>query len=388
MPILYLVYFLIVFFNSSKVFAYPEFIGYKYSSCLTCHFNGQGNGPLNDYGRALWASEIAGRAGSQNKTEEQLADESGFLGANSKLPVWLRPGFKMRGLYVLTNPGGAATSNRTILMQADANLAMLFGNEQRFAFISSFGYAPTPQRLKNNKDEAKKNFISREHYFRIQATDNLWLYLGLLDKTFGIRSNNHTAYSRAKTGIAQNDQAHSLIMHYIQPKWELSIDAFGGNMMQDKALRQTGFSTLYEYESQEAFRTGFSYLSSKNDYVKQERIAVHARLGLGYGSAVLAELGLINNTPLSDPKTKGYYLYTEAIQKISRGYHWFVQGQSYKEDLNADFVDNVKLGTGLLMFPGGKYEVRVEAENTHQISTSADVAPDVWSIMTQLHLSL
>lgn len=159
-------------------------------------------------------------------------------------------------------------------------------------------------------------------------------------------------------------------------------------MMQDKELRQVGFSTLYEYESQEAFRTGFSYLSSKNDYVKQERMAVHARLGLGYGSAVLAELGLINNTPVSDPKTKGYYLYTEAIQKISRGYHWFVQGQSYKEDMNADFVDNVKLGTGLLMFPGGKYEVRVEAENTHQISTSADVAPDVWSIMTQLHLSL
>ncbi|MBC7464797.1 MAG: hypothetical protein H7256_02295, partial [Bdellovibrio sp.] len=36
--------------------AYPDFISYGYRTCITCHYNGQGGGALNDYGRAVWAS--------------------------------------------------------------------------------------------------------------------------------------------------------------------------------------------------------------------------------------------------------------------------------------------------------------------------------------------
>ena len=43
------------------VHAYPEFIGYGYGSCLTCHYNGAGGGPLSDYGRSLFAVEIAAK---------------------------------------------------------------------------------------------------------------------------------------------------------------------------------------------------------------------------------------------------------------------------------------------------------------------------------------
>ena len=53
---------LFTLFLSATASAYPDFIGYGYASCLTCHFNGQGSGPLNDYGRALWSAEIASRA--------------------------------------------------------------------------------------------------------------------------------------------------------------------------------------------------------------------------------------------------------------------------------------------------------------------------------------
>src|SRR5690606_8128588 len=100
-----LIYFtLMTLFFPAVTYAYPEFIGYKYTSCVTCHYNSHGNGPLNDYGRALWSSEIAGRLFSGNKTAEELGQSSGFLG---KQKMWwsLRPSIKARELAYHTNPG-------------------------------------------------------------------------------------------------------------------------------------------------------------------------------------------------------------------------------------------------------------------------------------------
>ena len=133
MPLIVL---LLIFVFAQKVQAYPEFIGYKYSSCLTCHFNGNGNGPLNDYGRALWASEIAGRWLARGRSEEQLGRSSGFLG-RKKMPWWLRPGIKARQLQLVQNPGGSNETSRSILMQAEANAAIFFKKDQFNQSISS-----------------------------------------------------------------------------------------------------------------------------------------------------------------------------------------------------------------------------------------------------------
>jgi hypothetical protein len=79
--------------------SYPSFVSYGYRSCVTCHFNGQGGGALNDYGRALFSAEIASRAFySDSVSDEELGERSGFLGKTA-LPWWLRPGFKGRLLW-------------------------------------------------------------------------------------------------------------------------------------------------------------------------------------------------------------------------------------------------------------------------------------------------
>ena len=69
--------FVVVFLFALNSFAYPDFISYGYKSCLTCHYNGQGSGALNDYGRALFASEFTARTFTSKKPD-QLADQSGF----------------------------------------------------------------------------------------------------------------------------------------------------------------------------------------------------------------------------------------------------------------------------------------------------------------------
>lgn len=384
MPIFLIV---LTFFVSQDLWAYPEFIGYKYSSCLTCHYNGQGNGPLNDYGRALWASEIAGRMFANNRTDEQLGEASGFLGSK-QLPWWIRPGVKARNIAVQSNPG-AKSDTRSILMQAEVNAAIFFKQDQSFAFVGSFGQAPIPMRLKGTKEgEDTKEWISREHYFRYQWSENFWIYAGMMDKVYGLRLVNHTAFSRTRTGLSMNDQAHGMIFHYIQPTWELTFNAFGGNMYQDAELRQTGGSVMYEQDIADAWRVGASALYSSNKFVKNTRFGLHSKTGLGHGSALLFELGLIDDAPMAGESRMGYYLYSEAMQRIYRGYHFFITGQVYKDRLEGGRAENLVAGFGVLAFPMQRFEFRLEAESLRQMNNSPAVTKDGWKAMAQLHISL
>lgn len=369
--------------------AYPEFIGYKYAACLTCHYNGHGNGPINDYGRALWAAEIAGRAFAGKKTDEQLGETSGFLGKTDNLPWWFRPGIKARYLNYRLNPGSEDSTSRNIFMQADVNAAIIFDKNQKLIFVSSLGYVPKPLRFQSQLNAPKiDSMISREHYVRYQTTESLWLYAGMMDKVYGIRNVNHTAYSRSRTGLAQNDQTHGVVAHYVRPEWELSGHAFMGNLYQESDVRQSGGSVMFEYEIQPAWRLGISGLYGTNKYIAGQRVGVHSKLGLGHGSAILFEVGNIKDTPKSQKSTNGYYVFAEGIQKVVRGYHIFVSGQAYKDDMVSSRPDNIRTGFGVLAFPMARTELRVEVENTRQVVNSPLVPEDVWAFLTQVHISL
>lgn len=383
MPFFYLLLALLV---PNLAWAYPEFIGYKYSTCLTCHYNGQGNGALNDYGRALFAAEISSRKLVGSRTDEQLGEGSGFL--TGKMPAWLKPGIKARNLAVRPNPGGQGET-RFILMQAEVNAAILFDQDQKFIFVGSFGHAPIPNRLKGQAAAADTSeWISREHYFRWMYSDKTWIYAGMMDKVYGLRVSNHTAYSRSRTGLAQNDQTHGVAIHYIDPAYEWTTHLFAGNMFQDADVRQMGLSSMYEYEVAEAWRLGISGIYSQNKYVGNRRFGVHSKTGLGYGSSLLFETGIINDVPKFGDARMGYYVFTEAQQRLTRGYHIFMSGQLYKDDMKTGRPDNLKTSFGLLAFPGYRSEFRVEFENSRALNTSADVSKESWALLAQIHLSL
>lgn len=369
---------------SSQAWSYPEFIGYKYTSCLTCHYNGQGNGPINDYGRALWASEIAGKMFNKNKSDEALGEASGFLG-KKPLPWWIRPGVKARGFYLMPNPGSPAATNRFILMQADANAAFFFDKDQKYTAVVSFGlYPDSPSGASN-----RKTTISREHYFRWQMNDKMWHYFGKMDKVYGIRTVNHTAFSRARVGLDQNSQSHGYIFHYVKEHLEATFNFFLGDFMDDTPdLRQKGFSAMVEYDPAEAWRVGASFLSSKSDSgVENRRIGVHSKQGFGEGSSLLLELGMITDTAANGTSKDGYYFFSQAMQRITRGYNIFVSGQGYKDEMVSSRPNNLKATIGLLMFPLQRYEFRIEAENTRQTTNSADFQDETWALMSQMHLS-
>ncbi len=292
-------------------------------------------------------------------------------------------------LLLRNNPPKSSEPARSILMQADLNVASFFDADYKYGFVASFGFVPTPQRLTLNANGRDVDeWISREHYLRLQFGENWWMYAGMLDKVYGLRIVDHTAFSRAKTGLAQNDQAHSMVFHYIQPTHEFTIDLFAGNLYQDKALRQQGASVLYEYEQSEAWRLGASALYSFNEFVKNTRVGVQSRYGMGFGAAFLFDVGLIQNSPKAGDSKKGYYLYSEAFQRLTRGYHLFVIGQAYKDDMKGNRPDQFRSGFGLLMFPAQRLEWRFELADARQFTDNNEVQRDTWALLTQLHISL
>lgn len=370
-------------------FAYPDFISYGYKSCITCHFNGAGAGPLNDYGRALFASEIT--AADVGVSDEQLSEESGFLG-KTELPWWIRPGFKFRGMFLKNRLEDSKNStNRFIPMQLSLNTAILLDQRADLMLMGSVDYVPTPSRFGDSTEKKPMSLVAKDYYVRWQAAKGYILYAGLTDKPFGIRHPDHTAFNRGVNGFGlnQNDQSHGLILQYNQDKIEAFANYFIGNLNQETPLRQQGFSITGEYALEKDITVGASILRSASQYLAVERTSVHSRVGFAKGKSVMAEIGVRTDKPkeVSDPAPKyGAYTFIQSLIAFQRGYNILTSYQMYKDQLNDLGTTRNKLGLGMLMFPWKKTEFRVELINDRTVAEQ-NTLPDTWTAQAQVHVS-
>ena len=384
--------FLIVF--SQLALAYPEFIGYGYSSCLTCHYNGLGGGPLNDYGRALWSAEIAARPFySASVSDEEIANQSGFLGS-VPLPSYVRPHINYRGMDLRTNPGSASLDRTTWLnMQEDFGLTVpltAIGNTLVSATWGRQILAP----VYGAGTQGFTNILAEEYFLRTQVSEGLWLYVGLMDKVFGIRNVNHTSYQRKYEGfnVYNNNpdgisNSQGVILHQVTETWELAANYFGGNPYDDASYRLTGGSALAEFEVGENKRLGISALYGTSQIKNKSMAAVHYRHQISKGSSLLAEYGVIHDYPTGSADLVGSYNFIEGTVLLTRGYNLVATTERYNSTFNSTSGDNWKWSFGLLMFPFARVEVRAEASSTRTLSTQ-QASPDAWSMDGQLHVSL
>ncbi len=378
------IFFIFIIGLASRSWSYPDFIGYGYASCLTCHYNGQGNGPLNDYGRALWAAEISSRAFIDKKvTDEQLGEKSGFP---AKTPWWVKPGVKYRGLYNIANPGSSESTSKYYTMQANVNAAFFFDPDQKLIFVGDFGYIPTPGTSTGSTNKLS-NWISREHYLRWQINDEYFTYFGLTDKVYGIRIVDHTAYSRDKTGNNKNDQTYGVIIQRVKAPYEYTAHLFMGNLTTEANVRQKGFSIMVEKDLTQYNRVGGSLLMSNNEFVQWLRMTGHNKIGFGKGNSLLVELGMIQNKPKTTKAETGFYGIFEGNALIERGYSLFSQVEYHNQTMTVASADEFRWAFGLLAFPYPRYEVRFTFANGRTLRDS-QVTNDQTILQAQLHISL
>lgn len=380
--------FLILGVSSTQVFAYPEFIGYGYSTCLACHYSGTGGGGLTDYGRALFATEIAATPifNISDADDEKLAEWSGFFG-KVQSPFWLKPGYKFRRLYNESNPGSKNKSARYYTMQNDLNLASFTSEEMTLGFIGTLSYVQEPRMAYPNETIGKSEMMPREYYLRWQQNDSFLWYLGFMDKAYGIKHPDHSAYSRSYIRMGQNDQVHSVMMQWKPKNHELFFQPFLGNVSVPGKQQSKGATLMYEYEPQERMVYGASVKHEADANTKLLTFAGHTRIGFQKGHALLFELGGVDTQVLNSAKTFGMYNYFEFNYRMARGFNFQSIFQMQKNDFRAGNPDNLKWGLGLLVFPMQRIELRVQALQKRTRDEDA-VRNDEWVGQGQLHLSL
>lgn len=375
---------LFILLISNAAFSYTQFIGHSYTSCLNCHFNPSGGGPLNDYGRVVSATLVSsGAFNSKDKTEEQIAYSSGFLFRKPK-QNFLRTQINYRGFQVVQNPGSSKSEQkRWINMQADARAVLKFGEADRFVAVANYGYAPLPESFGDDEPEWR----SREHYLGFRFTPKFGVYAGLMDKVFGIKVIEHIAYSRQAPEVMQNDQTHGVLLHYLGDQWEFFGHGFAGNLTQDDDLRMKGGSLSFERTAFDIHRLGASVMSSRNEYQELLSYSTHGRFNLKDGSAVLAEIGQVQRKSEngSDDRTQRYGLLQTYLRPF-RGMYFLSNIEYFKRDVeNSDYT--VRWGPGLQYFPVQRIELRFDAYNTRNFSPDSS-SKDSWMYLVQTHIWL
>ncbi len=374
--------FIFTFLSSFKVFAYPNFIGHGYNSCMTCHYNPYGNGPLNDYGRALSATAISDRwVYSSSKPEEEIAKESGFM-YKEALNSWFRPSVNYRGLQLVRDINRPNKKSEYIHMMANVNTVIRFKNNDKYIASISYGYAPVPVAQKN---EDVGNYRSREHYFGYRPEAGFGLYVGMMDKVFGIRTSDHIAFSRSVTELAQNDQTHGVMIHLIKDKFEIGIHPFVGSLFQKKDLRQKGISSKVEYNFSSKMKPGLSVLRSSSEHVENTLFSIHGKLGFSKGSSTLIELGQKIQTITSTKKeTSSRYLFLQNHILLRRGTYFLATAEYFQPNIEKE-SETMRLGPGLQYFLVQGLELRLDLYNTKNFSPDA-ATKDAWDLTGQIHL--
>lgn len=370
---------------SPEVFAYPHFISHGYNSCITCHYNPFGNGPVNDYGRAVSGTAIAGRDFyDENKPEDLIASETAFFFKQAE-QKHIRPFIGYRGLLYKANLGEEGSKTDFIHMQLDANLTAKFGEKDQFIASGTFGYAPIPRSLQGTPAGDKMNeYRTREHYIGYRPKPNFGIYFGLMDKPYGIRVVEHNSFSRVAPQLTMDDQAHGMILHYAGETFEAGLDAFIGNLASEKDVRMKGFSGTFEKTVLEHHRLGASILSQKNDYLKMTSTSIHSRSQISHGTSVLFELGKVDKTPTTANavKRQEYFSLLQNHIRTTRGLYFLNSVEYYKNSLDRSY--RVRFGPGLQYFPFSKLELRADVYNTRNFNQEA-TSKDRWDLLMQVH---
>lgn len=337
--------------------AYSGFISYGYKACNSCHYDPNGNGPLTDYGRGLWASEIAAKPpwGSE-LTDEELGERSHFL-YKTQLPFWIRPQAGYRGILV-TRALNKPFYLSYMTMKADASVVLRADEENKLFGVVNLSYIEDPNFSSTSPTRPSRHLTSRAHYVAYRPNDSLTLLAGFTDIAFGLRIPEHVAFSRMYTGLGSDDQTHGLLAKYQTEDWELSVQGFAGNLFQRPEVRAKGASVLYEREVRPDTVLGGSALFSTNDFRNKGVLSVHARMRLWEASSLISELGVLREVPSGQSGKTGVYLFSQFQAPITRGLLFLPTGEFYTESGGATPI--FRLGPGLLWFPFQRVELRLE----------------------------
>jgi len=380
---------LITILFSGSALAYPNFISKGYHACLTCHYNPFGNGPLNDYGRAVSASAIADRLLIPDSvTDEQLAESSGFFFSKPS-QKYLRPSIDYRGMQLDRGIDQDDPDRRYINMQIDLTLTAKFGKKDNYIATFTHGIVPDNSARPINGKTEELNY-TREAYVGYRPVPSFGIYVGKMDKVFGIRVPDHNAYSRQATNLSQYSASSGVLLHYGEEKFDFGVQYFDGEGDIEKKDNEqtTGFTSTFEYSIFTDYRIGASFLSEEDiNQNKKNMAAFIFKAKVGKASSLMLETGQINNELASAGETSSRYIFMQNHLNIKRGMNFLFTYQYFQADIEKE-SEIYMFAPGIQYYPWQRVELRAEIQNQRVVDqdTNTPVAADSWSFLGQVHL--
>jgi hypothetical protein len=375
---------------SAQAYAYPQFIGKGYQACLTCHYNPFGNGALTDYGRGVSANVIADRLFiSPQTTDEQLGENSGFFYSKPS-QKWFRPSLDYRGIQLDRDINKERPNRKYIHMQMEANVTLKFGATDNYIASFTQGVIPRNSARLNENGEQQEIHFSREHYIGYRPLPELGIYLGKMDKIFGLRIPDHTAFSKKNTNLNQYSSAKGALVHWGREAFDIGVQLFNGEGdIEKKASEQTkGHAVQAEYSFWEKSRTGISLLNEKDiDDNERRLMALHSKIGVGNGSSVMIEIGQQHYQAIGKEEQQSRYFFMQNHILLHRGFYFMLTLEQYQPN-TAKGLEYYVLSPGLQYFPWQGVEIRAELSNQRIFNddNSNPVSDDSWNFLGQLHL--
>ena len=237
-------------------FSYPQYIVKGYTNCASCHYSPTGGGLPNSYGygaqSATFPDVVDSKFLQSMKEKLQKNDVTGYNAENQKPELQWDIGLDARLLVLAAystsddadedegEDGGGGKTPMLIPMLFEPTAVLAYGPWITFGNL-------TPK--KSGKTSAPDTVFSREHWIGRKFGDTSMLRAGRMVLPFGIRSPDHTLYTRRDFGFDKWNQSYGLEWDYYTDKWVISTAAFAGDLILDPAqLQQRGGVSSLSYQ--------------------------------------------------------------------------------------------------------------------------------------------
>src|SRR5258705_11710319 len=183
---------------ASTASAEPMFLAKQYTRCTACHYSPTGGGLLTSYGRLLSHRELSTTGGSSTAPAADAVDDPrgeqeflyGALG-HALGPVHL--GLEMRPAHLRIGfPGGHQDMN--LLMNLDLVGAL---QKDGWTAYGSVGREPPNSAVRDGRTLPDAAYVSYEHWISYQTDQGLEIRAGRFLPAYGVRFDDHTAYTRS-----------------------------------------------------------------------------------------------------------------------------------------------------------------------------------------------
>ena len=175
-------------------FAEPTFLSKQYPRCTACHYSASGGGLLTPYGRSLSREEISTLGRRDAAAADDWAEEEFLFGAvGSDSPLQL--GVDLRPSQLRIEVAGRDLPDRNFLMNLDLQAAWRAGDWTAYGTV---GRRPGG------------GLVTYEHWLARQVSDGVSVRGGRFLPAYGVRFADHTALSRDRLGLAEDDQIYGM----------------------------------------------------------------------------------------------------------------------------------------------------------------------------------